>query len=426
MTTATLIAARPSARVTEANKIALELARAALLFGLATIGFLGLVAALFAVGAFSSVSILFYRCIAITALATVLFGAAFAVVGHRFNFAGVRDAFAATLVAASLTFTFLTLGPVTVDRSISIFINGHMAAQPDRVFSAAEIDRAFRDRYLTGMDQIARRMEEQRITGTVERIGTGYRITAKGKALIATSRTMADLFGADNRLLDGPKASMVDSHRRQSHGCRRHRLPRVRHDRSWHPLAQGPRMTPSIGTTTSLDRQGLRRSDTAYLESLQQRDDVRFLILADQKPVIRSNAERTDVGIRWLTRAELASCDMPIHEPLFLGVDKATGAGRFALAVHGASHTQCAEGARYAAPDRGPAHAGDAGRDAGGRPLSRWTSQGADALARELPLLWSLRRGDDVQRWRLEADLLGLRARAFPTHRSGGHHARCR
>jgi hypothetical protein len=185
--------------------VGMELARATALFGLATVAFLVLVAALFAIGAFGYHSILFYRSIAVTALATILFLVAFTYLGRRFAFATARDALAATLVAASLTFTFLTLGPVTVDRSISIFINGHMAAQPDRAFTAADIDLAFRARYLTGMDQIARRMEEQRITGTVERVGDGYRITEKGRALIATSRTMAIVFGADQRLLDGPK-----------------------------------------------------------------------------------------------------------------------------------------------------------------------------------------------------------------------------
>jgi hypothetical protein len=183
-----------------------EALRTVAVFAAACVGFVALVALLFQIGLFGSVPILFYRCIAITAVASVLFGAALVLVGRRFELVSVRDAVSATLVAASLTFTFLTLGPVTVDRSISIFINGHMAAQPDKIFTAADIDRAFRDRYLTGMDQIARRMEEQRHVGTVERVADGYRITDKGRALITTSRTMAVVFGADQRLLDGPKS----------------------------------------------------------------------------------------------------------------------------------------------------------------------------------------------------------------------------
>lgn len=174
-------------------------------FAAALVAYVALLVALFELGLFSGISVLFYRCIAVSAVAAVLFGTLLGAVGLHTGLARLSDSIAATLVAANLAFTFLTLGPVTVDRSISIFINGHMAARPDHVFTAADIDRAFRDRYLTGMDQIARRMEEQRLTGTVERVGDGYRITEKGKGLIATSRVMARLFGADTRLLDGPR-----------------------------------------------------------------------------------------------------------------------------------------------------------------------------------------------------------------------------
>lgn len=100
-------------------------------------------------------------------------------------------------------------------------------------------------------------------------------------------------------------------------------------------------MTPTIGTTTSLDRQGLKRSDADYLEQLTRRPDARFLVLADQKPVIVSNAARTTADIRWLSADELSAIDLPIHEPAFLGIDRSSGAGRFALSFteHRTRHT---------------------------------------------------------------------------------------
>ena len=101
-------------------------------------------------------------------------------------------------------------------------------------------------------------------------------------------------------------------------------------------------MTPTITTTSLLDRQGLKRSDEAYLTGLVARADARFLVLADQKPVIRSNAQRTEAGIRWLTRAELDKAGLPFapEELLFLGVDKKSGTPHFALGVteHRTSH----------------------------------------------------------------------------------------
>jgi NAD+ diphosphatase len=92
-------------------------------------------------------------------------------------------------------------------------------------------------------------------------------------------------------------------------------------------------MRPTLGATTLLDRQCHRRSDAQYLASLNERDDARFFVLADQKPVVRSNAERSEATIRWFARKELQDLGLPVADALFLGVDRATGAGRFAVAV---------------------------------------------------------------------------------------------
>jgi NAD+ diphosphatase len=93
------------------------------------------------------------------------------------------------------------------------------------------------------------------------------------------------------------------------------------------------RFIPTLGTSLALDRQGMKRSDETYLASLLAHDDTRFMVLADQKPVIRSNAARTEAAIRWLTRADLERGGMPIADALFLGVTRDTGAGRFAVSV---------------------------------------------------------------------------------------------
>jgi NAD+ diphosphatase len=90
---------------------------------------------------------------------------------------------------------------------------------------------------------------------------------------------------------------------------------------------------PTLGAATLLDRQSHKRSDAAYLESLMAAPDARFLVLADQKPVIRSNADRTEGSIRWFTREDLERLGLPAGESLFLGVERSSGAGRFALAV---------------------------------------------------------------------------------------------
>ena len=90
---------------------------------------------------------------------------------------------------------------------------------------------------------------------------------------------------------------------------------------------------PTLGASTLLERQSHKRADAAYLEALLAAPEARFLVLADQKPVIRSNPERTEGNIRWFTREELQGVGLPVTESLFLGVDPASGGGRFAVAV---------------------------------------------------------------------------------------------
>ncbi|MEL6299857.1 MAG: NAD(+) diphosphatase [Pseudomonadota bacterium] len=90
---------------------------------------------------------------------------------------------------------------------------------------------------------------------------------------------------------------------------------------------------PNLAASTLLDRQSERRKDTAYIDSLRKDPAARYLILADYKPVITSNDERTEAGLRWFTRDDLSGFGFPIDDSIFLGVDRQTGAGRFALAA---------------------------------------------------------------------------------------------
>ena len=92
-------------------------------------------------------------------------------------------------------------------------------------------------------------------------------------------------------------------------------------------------MTPTLGTTKVLDRKGPKRSDEAFIAGLRGDAKSQFLVLADQKPVIVSNAARTESAIRWFALADMQKLDLPVADAYFLGVDRASGAGHFAIAV---------------------------------------------------------------------------------------------
>ena len=89
---------------------------------------------------------------------------------------------------------------------------------------------------------------------------------------------------------------------------------------------------PTVGSTVILDRLGPKRSDAEFLKSKLEAPGSRFLVLADLKPVIRSNAQRTDAKLAWFSLEDLTQFGLPSAEALFLGVDKA-GKAHFALAV---------------------------------------------------------------------------------------------
>src|SRR5439155_4482254 len=77
---------------------------------------------------------------------------------------------------------------------------------------------------------------------------------------------------------------------------------------------------PTVGSTVMLDRLGPKRSDAEFLKSKLESRGARFLVLADLKPVIRANAQRTEAKLAWFSREALAQFGFPIAEALFLGV----------------------------------------------------------------------------------------------------------
>jgi NAD+ diphosphatase len=89
---------------------------------------------------------------------------------------------------------------------------------------------------------------------------------------------------------------------------------------------------PTVGATVMLDRLGPKRSDAAFLQSKLEAPGARFLVLADLKPVIRSNPPRTEAKLAWLSLADLTHFGLPTADALFLGIDK-SGHGHFAIAV---------------------------------------------------------------------------------------------
>lgn len=157
---------------------------------------LALLCLAFGAGVLSGIEILFYRGLVLIVFVAIATFAFLAAVLHRWPAVrlGTRDAFAAAALSLAFNTAFLVLVPVTVDRSISLFVLARMADRPQASFTADAMSGLFTRVYVDERRQIDRRLHEQELSGNVVREGEGYRITPRGAAIIAVARLTARLF----------------------------------------------------------------------------------------------------------------------------------------------------------------------------------------------------------------------------------------
>ena len=179
-------------------RLLLFYALAVVLGGVALVG-------LFKSGLLAAISILFYRGVILVAVGGVVTFILLALLtrglGRSFT---ARDAFAAAVLSASINLSFLVVFPVTIDRSQTLFILGEMSNTPQRSFAPREVRDFFVGTYVDDYRQMDRRLQEQTVSGNIEKTADGYRITPQGQAVIAMSGRIAALFDIDPRFIKPP------------------------------------------------------------------------------------------------------------------------------------------------------------------------------------------------------------------------------
>lgn len=158
---------------------------------------------LFQTDLWSGVTILFYRgliLLAVAFLLTLAVTAALAGLGRAWGLRR-RDALGACVLSLSLNVSAFVILPVTVDRSISVFLLGQMAAHPGERFTPERARAVFERVYLGEFRQMERRLAEQQASGNVARAGDGYVITPQGSAFIRFCGLVARAFRTDTRMI---------------------------------------------------------------------------------------------------------------------------------------------------------------------------------------------------------------------------------
>jgi hypothetical protein len=160
---------------------------------------------LFQADLWSGVTILFYRGLILLVAAFLITLAATAALAGLGRAWGLRrrDTLGACVLSLSLNLSFFVIFPVTVDRSISVFLLARMAAHPEESFSADQVRAVFEAVYLGEFRQIERRMVEQNASGNVVVSGDGYVITPQGRAFIQLADLVAKAFRTDKRMVEG-------------------------------------------------------------------------------------------------------------------------------------------------------------------------------------------------------------------------------
>ncbi|ATQ70108.1 MULTISPECIES: hypothetical protein [Methylosinus] len=191
-------------RFIEAHRALTRAAALVLSYALATaLGGALFVALMHCAPAILGPGVMFYRGVGALALVFVALMAIFLALPSRLV-RGVAleraDSIGAATVATSLLTAAFVLGPVTVDRSVSVFMLSQFDAA-DHALTEAEARDAFRRIYVDDWAQIDRRLKEQELSGNLQHDGAGWRLTEQGRAFMGTARLMSSLFKGDPRFV---------------------------------------------------------------------------------------------------------------------------------------------------------------------------------------------------------------------------------
>lgn len=185
----------------------------ALLAGLSIFGF-AIYVLLFWAGIGAWITILFYRGMGLAFVAAIAVVLAAIWLARRTGDTSLP--IAAASLSLSLNLCFLVLLPVTVDRSVTVYLLSTIEKQQQAGINARRLEQAFVDGYVVKMGAIDRRIEEQRVSGNIEVDAKGkVRLTRQGRRFMDLSRCVARLFGTDPRFV-GAQTATPDSSRGSS------------------------------------------------------------------------------------------------------------------------------------------------------------------------------------------------------------------
>jgi hypothetical protein len=146
--------------------------------------------------------VLMYRGVAFIMITGVVAGVIMAVIRKFWGFITIRDVIMMFVIFCCINMVFLTLVPVTVERSVSVFMLSYMDENSDQTFTQESVGEVFTSKYVEDYGAFEKRFDEQVVTGTIEQNPDGtYSITERGRFIVKMFRTIAEWFDTDRRLV---------------------------------------------------------------------------------------------------------------------------------------------------------------------------------------------------------------------------------
>ena len=149
--------------------------------------------------------VLMYRGIVMIILAGILASVLLVVFKkwRKIEWLSAKDVVLVFILTCSINMVFFTLIPVTVERSVSVFMLSYMDTYSDRTYTEDQVAEIFVDKYVNEYGAFEKRFDEQLTTGTIVQNADGtYSITDKGRFIVKMFRAISDVFETDKRLVE--------------------------------------------------------------------------------------------------------------------------------------------------------------------------------------------------------------------------------
>ena len=146
--------------------------------------------------------VLMYRGLAFIIITGILSAVIMAVVRRFWKVITIRDIIMMFVIFCCVNTVFFTLVPVTVERSVTVFMLSYMDQNSDETFTQDSVGEVFTSKYVEDYGAFEKRFDEQIVTGTIEENEDGsYSITDKGRFIVSMFRLMSQWFDTDKRLV---------------------------------------------------------------------------------------------------------------------------------------------------------------------------------------------------------------------------------